>query len=121
MGQPSSRPQLALADSIWCFTAGKQVPVETCATSCGAPELRPRCWAARGIARSFDDPDTEPVAYTNVTGEDYVMRDTEVDGYEPPTCPACGHRQHVNDVCERDMGEFGECQCAWSPELGGSE
>jgi hypothetical protein len=27
-------------------------------------------------------------------------------------CPFCGHREHLADVCEQDLGEFGECQCA---------
>ena len=31
---------------------------------------------------------------------------------ETPPCPWCGHREHLLDVCEQDMGEFGECPCA---------
>ena len=34
------------------------------------------------------------------------------DDRETPPCPFCLHREHRHDVCEQDMGEFGECQCA---------
>ena len=35
-----------------------------------------------------------------------------IDYRETPPCPWCGHREHINDVCEEDLGEFGECSCA---------
>jgi hypothetical protein len=31
---------------------------------------------------------------------------------ETPPCPFCGHREHRDDICEQDLGEHGECQCA---------
>ena len=31
---------------------------------------------------------------------------------ETPPCVFCGHREHLQDVCEQDLGEFGECACS---------
>ena len=31
---------------------------------------------------------------------------------EAAACPFCLHPEHLADVCENDMGEFGECPCA---------
>lgn len=47
-------------ERIWCFTLNTKVPMEKCVTNCGAPELRPRCWAAKGIADSFREPEPDP-------------------------------------------------------------
>jgi hypothetical protein len=41
-------------DTIYCFTKGALVPIQKCVDNCGAPEMRPMCFAARGIAHSFD-------------------------------------------------------------------
>ena len=47
-------------EHIWCMTINERVPMEKCVTNCGAPELRPRCWAAKGIADSFREPEPDP-------------------------------------------------------------
>lgn len=41
------------------------------------------------------------------------------DGPEIPPCGYCAHRAHPSDVCEVDLGEFGECSCADSGFLNG--
>ena len=53
-------------ETIYCFTKADNVPIQKCIDNCGAPELRPACWAARGIAHSFDAvPERElPVVWT---------------------------------------------------------
>ena len=35
---------------VWCSLRGLKVPVEECATSCVAPEMRPACWGKLGPA-----------------------------------------------------------------------
>lgn len=57
-------------ESIWCMTINARVPMEKCVTNCGAPELRPRCWAAKGIADSFREPEDDDRARANPTGLD---------------------------------------------------
>ena len=38
------------------------------------------------------------------------LLDWDYDGKKP--CPDCLHPEHLADVCEVDLGEFGECHCA---------
>lgn len=39
---------------VYCYLKQALVGVEECATSCGAPEMRPQCWADKGIAEGYD-------------------------------------------------------------------
>ena len=45
-------------DLIYCFPKGQPTPIGDCIDDCGTPEQRPFCWAARGIAHSFDAADS---------------------------------------------------------------
>lgn len=46
---------------VYCYLRQQNVSVEECTTSCGAPEMRPQCWADKGIAQGFEGDRELPV------------------------------------------------------------
>ena len=48
---------------VYCYLKQDNVSVEECTTSCGAPDVRPQCWADKGIAESFEGEFDEPAEF----------------------------------------------------------
>jgi len=49
---------------------------------------------------------------TSQSESGYALANDPALDADPGQCPFCLHIEHLNDVCEVDLGEFGDCKCA---------
>jgi hypothetical protein len=73
----------------------------------------PPGWCGHGPAtREQRDLDDKPFCPTGSAQRYHAIGECDCIDRETPPCPFCGHREHRDDICEQDLGEHGECQCA---------